>query len=342
MSEFVQWLIVWVFLSASVFAQQVVTGAVAGTITDPDGHPVPRIAVQAANAATKVVYRSTSSEVGEYSIAQLPPGTYQLTTQASPVAFQPFVRENLRIAPGQTVKLDIRLEEGIALNTLGDGRDFFLARATRARIVPPAGATPRMQDGKPDLSGYWAAAAASDLGAPEFEDWAEALFRKHLADDLRDSPTARCWPSGIVWAVTMATPQRAVQAPGLLVMFSEGQLPRQIFLDGRSHPSDLNPTWLGHSVGHWDEDTLAVDTIGFNDKTWLDMNGHPHTEMMHLVERYRRPDLGHMELELTVEDSRALKKPWIIKRTYNLNPNDDVMESVCTENEKDAQHVFSK
>jgi len=101
MSEFVQWLIVWVFLSASVFAQQVVTGAVAGTITDPDGHPVPRIAVQAANAATKVVYRSTSSEVGEYSIAQLPPGTYQLTTQVSPVAFQPFVRENLRIAPGK-------------------------------------------------------------------------------------------------------------------------------------------------------------------------------------------------------------------------------------------------
>jgi hypothetical protein len=95
-------------------------------------------------------------------------------------------------------------------------------------------------------------------------------------------------------------------------------------------------------VGRWDDDTLVVDTVGFNDKTWLDMNGHPHTEMMHVVERYRRPDLGHLELEMTVEDSKALKEPWIIKRTYILNSNDEVMESVCTENEKDAQHVFGR
>jgi hypothetical protein len=125
-------------------------------------------------------------------------------------------------------------------------------------------------------------------------------------------------------------------------MFSEGQLPRQIFLDGRSHPSDPNPTWLGHSVGRWEGDTLVVDSIGFNDKTWLDLNGHPHTEMLHLVEWYRRPDLGHLELELRVEDSGALKKPWIIKRTYNLDPKEDIMEAVCMENEKDAQHLFGK
>jgi hypothetical protein len=340
--HFVRWLILSACLAASLAAQGVVTGTIAGTITDPDGRPVPRIAVHAANLATKLVYQATSSEVGEYSIAQLPAGTYQVTAQVSPVAFQPFVREDLRITPGQTIKFDIRLEEGIALNTLGDGRDFSAARAALARVVPPGGATPRMRDGKPDLSGFWVAGGPSDLGVPEFEDWAEALYRKHRADDLKDAPTAHCWPSGIVWAATMATPQRAVHSPGLLAMFSEGQLPRQIFLDGRSHPSDLYPTWLGHSVGRWDEDTLVVDTVGFNDKTWLDMNGHPHTEMMHVVERYRRPDLGHLELELTVDDSKTLKKLWIIKRTYILNPNDDVMESVCTENEKDAQHVFGR
>ena len=125
-------------------------------------------------------------------------------------------------------------------------------------------------------------------------------------------------------------------------MLNEGQLPRQVFLDGRSHPSDPNPTWLGHSIGRWDGDTLVVDTTGLNDKTWLDINGHPHTEMLHLVERFRRPDLGHLELELIVEDSGALKTPWTIKRTYNLDSKDDIMESVCTENEKDAQHVFGK
>ncbi len=347
-----RWLILSVSLAANLSAQQVVTGAISGTITDPDSRAVPRIPVQAVDAATKVVYRATSSATGEYSIAQLPAGTYQLTAQVSTAAFRPFVRDGLRITPGQTVKLDIRFEEGIALNTLGDGRDFFQVRAARSGLVPPTGAAPRMPDGKPDLSGYWAAGgfgpgailqgAASDLGAPEFQDWAAELSGKRLADNLRDMPSARCLPGGIVNAVNNGIPQKVVQTPGLLVMFSEGQLPRQIFLDGRSHPSDPNPAWLGHSVGRWEGNTLVVDSIGFNDKTWLDLNGHPHTEMMHLVERYRRPDLGHLELELTVEDSGALKQPWIIKRAYTLDPMDDVMEAVCMENEKDAQHLFRR
>ena len=331
-----------VSLAANLSAQQVVTGTIAGTITDPDGHAVPRILVQAANVATKVVYRATASARGEYSIPQLPAGTYQLTTPVLTPGFRLFVRDDLQITPGQTVKLDIRLEEGIALNTLGDGRDFFAARAALARPAPPTGVAPRMQDGRPDFSGYWAAGASSDLGVPEFEDWAVALSSERLADDLRDLPQARCLPTGIAYYVTNGTAQRVVQTPRLLVMFSESQLPRQIFLDGRSHPSDPNPTWWGHSVGRWEGDTLVVDSIGFNDKTWLDLNGHPHSEMLRIVERYRRPDLGHLELDMTVQDSGALKKPWIIKRTYNLDPKEDIMESVCTENEKDAQHVFSK
>jgi hypothetical protein len=345
-----RWLILSVSLVANLSAQQVATGAIAGTIADPDGRALARIPVQAANVATKVVYRATSSATGEYSIAQLPAGTYQLTTQVSTAAFRPFVRDNLQITPGQTVKLNIQLEEGIALNTLGDGRDFFQVRGSG--LAPPAGAAPRMQDGKPDLSGYWAAGgfgpgaillgAQSDLGAPEFQDWAAELSRKRLADNLRDLPSARCLPGGIVATVTNGTPERVVHTPRLLVMFSEGQIPRQIFLDGRSHPSDPNPTWLGHSVGRWEGDTLVVDSIGFNDRIWLDLNGHPHTEMLHLVERYRRLDLGQLVLELTVEDPGALKKPWVVKRTYNLDPKEDIMEAVCLENEKDAQHLFGK
>jgi hypothetical protein len=351
-NPYMRWLILSVSLAGSLAAQQVVTGTIAGTITDPDDRAVPRILVQAINVTTKAAYRATSSTKGEYSIAQLPAGTYQVTVRVSAAGYRPFVRDGLQITTGQTVKLDIHLEEGVALNTLGDGRDFFAAIAESGRVVPPAGATPRMQDGKPDLSGYWSAGgfgpgavvtgAASDLGAPEFQDWAEELSRKRLADDLRDFPSAHCWPGGIVMTVNNGGPQRLVQTPTLLVTYSEGQLPRQIFLDGRSHPKDPNPAWWGHSVGHWEGDTLVVDSIGFNDKTWLDLNGHPHTEAMHLVERYRRPDLGHLELELTVEDAGALKTPWIIKRTYNLDPKDDIMEAVCTENEKDAQHVFRK
>jgi hypothetical protein len=349
-NPYMRWVILCVSLAANLRAQQVVAGAIAGTVTDPDGRTVGRIPVQAANLATKVVYRDTSSAAGAYSIAPLPAGTYQLTTQVSTAAFRPFVRDNLQITPGQTVKLDIQLEEGIALNTLGDGREFFQGSARSG--LAPAGATPRMQDGKPDLSGYWAAGGfgpgalllgpQSDLGAPEFQDWAAELSRKRLADNLRDLPSAHCLPGGIVATVTNGTPERIVQTPGLLVMYSEGQIPRQIFLDGRSHPSDPNPTWLGHSVGRWEGDTLVVDSIGFNDKTWLDLNGHPHTELLHLVESYRRPDLGHLELELKVEDSEALKRPWIVKRTYNLDPKEDIMEAVCLENEKDAPHLFGK
>jgi hypothetical protein len=345
-----RWLILSVSLAANLQAQQVVTGAIAGTITDPDGRAVGRVPVQAVNVATKLVYRATSSAAGEYSIAQLPAGTYQLTTQVSTAAFRPFVRDNLQITPGPTVKLDIHMEEGIALNTLGDGRDFFQVRGSG--LAPPTGDAPRMQDGKPDLSGYWAAGgfgpgaillgAQSDLGAPEFNDWAAELSKKRLADNLRDLPSARCLPGGIVATVTNGTAERVVQTPGLLVMLTEGQLPRQIFLDGRKHPSDPYPTWFGHSVGRWEGDTLVVDSIGFNDRTWLDLNGHPHTEMLHLVESYRRPDLGHLELELRVEDPGVLKKPWIIKRTYNLDPKEDIMEAVCMENERDAQHLFGK
>ena len=107
-------------------------------------------------------------------------------------------------------------------------------------------------------------------------------------------------------------------------MYAEGHLPRQIYLDGRSHPKDPNPVWLGHSIGRWEGDTLVVDSVGFNNRPWVD-SSHSLTEKLHLVERYRRPDLGHLELEMTAEDAGALKSPWMIKRTYVLDLNDDIM-----------------
>jgi carboxypeptidase family protein len=336
-------LLLFVFLAASLLAQQ--SGTISGTITDPEGRALPRIPVLAVNETTKTVSRATSSAAGEYSISQLPAGTYSVTTQVLANSYRPFARSGMRITAGQTVKLDIRMQEGIALNTLGDGREFFqdVARATLPKIVIPSGSTPRMQDGKPDFSGYWSAAGgSSDLGLPEFQDWAVALAIKRQADDLRDLPGTLCQPNGIVLAVNNATAQRIVHIPGLLVMYSEGQLPRQIFLDGRGHPSDPNPTWRGHSIGRWDGDTLIADTVGFNDRPWLDWSGHSQTEKLHVVERFRRPDLGHLELEMRLEDTGALKAPWTIKRTYILDPKEDVLENVCTENEKDAQHLFKK
>jgi Carboxypeptidase regulatory-like domain len=339
-----RWLPLFVLVAANLTAQQSSVGTISGAITDPEGRAV-RVPVQVVNAATKVAYRGMASAVGEYSISQLPAGTYQLTAQALANSYRAFVRDDVKVAAGQTVKLDIHLEEGFALDTLGDGREFFqdVARANSAKLVIPTGPTPRMPDGKPDLSGYWAAAGGSfDPGVAEFQDWAAELARRRQADDLRDIPGARCLPNGIVLAVNNGVAQRIAQISGLLVMYSEGQIPRQIYLDGRTHPSDPNPTWRGHTIGHWEGDTLVADTIGFNDKAWLDWSGHSQTEMLHVVERYRRPDLGHLELEMTVEDRSALKAPWLIKRTYILDLKEDILENVCAENEKDWSHLVKK
>jgi hypothetical protein len=114
---------------------------------------------------------------------------------------------------------------------------------------------------------------------------------------------------------------------------------RQIFMDGRKHPLDLDPTWYGHSVGRREGDTLVVDTIGFNDKFWFDFVGHPHTEQLHTVERYRRTGLGTLVEEVTIEDPGAYTRPFTITGAHILLPNDQLMEYVCQENEKDMKHL---
>jgi hypothetical protein len=127
-------------------------------------------------------------------------------------------------------------------------------------------------------------------------------------------------------------------------MIDENDVPghRQIFLDGRSHPKDLQPTWMGHSVGKWEGETLVVDTVGFNDKTWLSLETSPHTEKMHLIERFQRPDLGHLRIELTIDDPEAYAKPWTIRRVSDLAPNEEVQEFICTENNRDVEHMVGK
>ena len=337
-----RWLILCVSLTASVFAQQ--TGTISGTITDPEGRPL-RVPIRVVNAATKTAYQGVPSAAGQYSIAQLPAGTYQLTVQALANSYRAFIREGLQVTSGQTTKLDIHLEEGIALNTLGDGREFFqeVARANSAKQMIPSGPTPRMPDGKPDLSGYWISPGGSfDPGVPELQDWALEVAGKRQANDLKDIPGSRCLPTGVVLPVNNGQPRRMVQIANLLVTYGEGQLPRQIYLDGRKHPSDPNPSWFGHSVGRWEGETLVVDTVGLNDKSWLDWYGRPQTEKMHIIERFRRPDLGHLVLEMTVDDAGSLKKPWLIQRTYVLEPGDDIMENVCAENERDLTHLVDK
>jgi hypothetical protein len=131
------------------------------------------------------------------------------------------------------------------------------------------------------------------------------------------------------------------QTPSLLVMLFE-DLPgiRQIYLDGRPHPKDWKPTWMGHSVGHWEGDTLVVDTAGFNDKSWL--GPYPHTAQLHVIERYRRRDLGHLDVQVVMEDAGTFVKPWTVNMVWNLAPGEEMLEYVCTENNRDEAHMVVK
>jgi hypothetical protein len=328
----------WIALLCATGAFSQSGGTIAGTVVDSDGQAVANAKVQAANRSTKTVYKTAGSEQGHYTLAALPPGAYDVSIDAP--GFYPKNQQNVSVGATEPLRLDVRLLE-FQLGTLGDGREFRVQLTSPHPA--PAGPTPRTADGKPDLSGVWFAQRTVDAGKPEPLPWAEALLRERGANNGKDAPGARCLPRGITNAGALF-PYKLVQTPNLLVMLFEDDIPshRQVFLDGRGHPQDPNPMWMGHSIGRWEGDTLVIDTVGFDDRSWLDNLGHAHTEMMRVIERFRRPDLGHLEIEITIEDPGAYAKPWKIMRASELDANDDIGEYVCTENEKDAGHMVGK
>jgi hypothetical protein len=321
-------------LTAAAFAQN--SGTISGTVFDLQGQKVAKAPIQFTNLATGAVYKATSSDKGSYTLAQLPAGAYDLS--ATVLGFNPYAQKNIAVASGQTLQLDIHLFD-FQLGTLGDGPEFRVDQLTPH--ATPSGPTPRTRDGKPDLTGVWYAQRPVDPGKPEPLPWAEKLYQESVANNNKDAPGAHCLTRGIT-AAGVLFPYELVQTPARLVMIFEDDVPshRTVYLDGRGHPKDPNPSWMGHSIGHWEGDTLVVDTVGFNDQTWLDNVGHRHTEMLHVLERMRRPDLGHLEIEFTIEDPGAYAKPWIIKRVADLDTHDEIGEYVCIE--RDAGHLVGK
>ncbi len=322
------------FASAG-FAQSGAT--ITGTVFDLPGATVANAPIQATNIGTNAVYKAASSDKGLYTLAQLPAGTYEVSVAA--LGFNPYVQKNVIVAGAQTLRLDIHLTD-FQFDTLGDGREFRVDQLTPH--ATPSGPTPRTADGKPDFSGVWYAQRPVDPGKPEALPWVEALFQERVANNSKDAPGAHCLTRGVTAAGALF-PYKLVQTPTLLVMLFEDDIPshRQVFLDGRGHPKDPNPSWMGHSIGRWEGDALVVDTVGFNDRSWLDPQGHAHTEKLRVTERLRRPDLGHLEIEFTIDDPGAYAKPWTIKRIADLDPDDDIGEYVC-ENNKDPEHMVGK
>ena len=211
---------------------------------------------------------------------------------------------------------------------------------------------PRALDGKPDLSGLWKAPngkylfnLAADLKPEEvpFQPWAAALFQQRQDNLAKDRPTGRCLPHGVPDQMAVSGyPFKIIQTPGLVVILYEEMTHfRQIFLDGRALEKDPNPALVGYSVGRWEGDTLVADTTGFNDKSWLDDPGHPHTASLRITERFRRKDLGHLEIQITIDDPEAYTKAWTVTESFNLLPDTEILENIC-ENEKDVSHLVGK
>ena len=316
---------------AAVGWAQADRGEIRGVISGARG-PIVNAEVRVKSTATGQVTVLTTSPAGEFSAA-VPAGTYDVFS--STVGYAVLARRGVTVAPGATVRVDATLADNANAGTPGEIY-FLYARAERK---PPAGPAPRTRDGKPDLSGVWYPGPDLEPEVPPMLPWAEELFKKRNAK-VGDDPRAQCLPSGIVRTHGLDL-AKLVQIPDLLIMLVESSVPgvRQVFLDGRPHPPNVQPSWLGHSIGRWEGDTLVIDTIGLNDRVWQDLAGRPQTEKAHITERYRRPDLGHLEVEITIDDPGAYTRPWKVRRLLDLAPGEEILEYICNENHKTEHFV---
>jgi Carboxypeptidase regulatory-like domain len=321
-------------LALPLFGQ--VSSSLSGAVTDPDGAAVAGATVRArgvqndATAATTVTSRD-----GKYTL-KLPPGKYEVSANGVP-AMGEFDRKDV-VVDAKPATLNIVLNFNTQLGTLGEDRVNLAADALRHK--PPSGATPRTKDGKPDFSGVWWRPTDVSGGAPQFLPAAEAVAQARRNSNNKDNPQARCLP-GVV--LRFGPLFEMVQNKDYLVVINDDESPgfHQVYLN-RAHPPDPNPAWYGHNVATWDGDTLVVDRVAFDERIWLDMAAHPHSPALHIVERYRRPDLGHLESEVTVEDPGVLSKPYTIKRVADLAQGYDIYEFICAENERDVRHMVGK
>jgi hypothetical protein len=219
----------------------------------------------------------------------------------------------------------------------------------KADLKAPA---PVKADGKPDLAGVWIVAdrkylldLASDLkDGPPMLPWAAALTKeRETGNHAAEEPDANCLPQGVPKVNVTPVPFKIVQNPDeVIILYEAFGLYRQVFMDGRELPKDPNPTWMGYSVGKWDGKSLVIETTGFNGKTWLDQAGHPATEALHVTERFRRPDFGHLKIDVTIDDPKAYSKPWTVTEDMQFLPDTDLLEFVCSENNRDIPHLVSK
>lgn len=222
------------------------------------------------------------------------------------------------------------------------------------------GPAPKVRGGKPDLSGVWRPDPdptgkpegveneinpryfiniAADMKMEEvpFQPWARELFMERLRTEGKLDPISMCKPTGVPGIATIPLPFKVVQTPELvLILHEENTAFRQIFLDGRKPLKEPEPRWMGYSSGRWEGGTLVVESTGFRDRGWLDRMGHPHSDGLRLIERFRRVDAGHLDVDITIDDAKTYTRPLTYTVKYSLLPDEDLFEYFCAENEKDV------
>jgi carboxypeptidase family protein len=316
---------------------QTEAGSIEGFVFDPAHAPAAGVSVETRNTETGTDFKAVSSAKGEYTLAPLPPGKYDIFVIEG--KYRPFVRRGVAIRAGQPASLEIQLASNAGmLATLGEMPALF--ELLSKKPPPPQGPAPKTPEGKPDLSGVWLISPASVGGRaqqPDLLPWARALYRERVLNDYKEKPSARCLPE--LAGFLARWPIKIVQTAKLLVTLRSDDVinAHQVYLDGRSFPQDLESTWQGYSIGKWEGDTLVIDTLGLNDKTWLNM--FPHTGKLHITERLRRPDLGHLEVETTYNDPESFKTPFQSKFVNVLASDEEVEEYVCAENNQYRDHV---
>ncbi len=316
-------------------------GSITARLVDPNGAVITNlesVAVSMTNKATGEAKSVPLPATGVFTIAGLAPGAYDLIIPIGCCMYTRYEQQGVNIEAGKALKVDLPIGWGMNLGTIGDD-PVQLANDIRASAGDVSGPVPRMPDGKVDFSGFWAnipAPPGQGPRLPPMQPWA-AEMQQQLQKLNTQNAGAYCLPQAAV-PITGSFPYKVYQTRDALISITEFFTPgwRQVFMDGRPHPpaDEWNPAWHGHSIGNWEGDTLVIDTVGFNEVT---PGFGVHSEKLHVVERWRRPDRGRLEVEITATDPDAWTGEYKSGFAAGLAPNQEVLEFICAENNQDIQ-----
>ncbi len=305
-------------------------GSIAGSVLGPAGEPVFHAPVRVTDSANGLDTRRFTDRQGQFVFDDLPAGSYVVEVAVPCCAFEKYKSGPVELASDQNTTTSITLRPADFLIALADDPGSLAVELLERRKLPER-AVGRV-GGNPDMNGVWLLEDDPFPDEPVPTPWAKKAAEARDPDDLEQDLFALCLPGELpVPGASIPMLTRFVHTPDLLAMLFEGPPGfRQIFLDGRSHPNDPNPAWLGHSVGHWEGETLVIESIGFD--TRGQSGDYPRSGSMRLIERYTRRNMGQMDLELTIIDPNVFETPWTRNLHLDFVPQEELIEFVCENN----------